>query len=336
MSAAEAAATDRPGAGLRGVVVSDARHKTAKVVVERRVKHPLYGKVVRRHTKLLVHDPEEACRSGDHVIIRESRPVSKRKSWVFAGKVSEGLGALPEVSEVAGLETDLPGQAVAAAEVSAPVGAEPSADAADAGAEPPAGQADTPAAAAEVPAPVATEPSPDAADAGAEPPAGQADTPVAAGEAAETAVAGTEAVTDDGGPSADGAAEASAPVVAEPLPDAADAGAEPPAGQADTPVAAAEAAETAVAGPEGSATDDGGPSADGAAEASAPVAAEPSPDAADAGAEPPTGQADTPVAAAEAADPGAAAPGASPEAAAAADPAAAEVPAPADGEGKPS
>lgn len=154
-------ATDRPDAGLRGVVVSDARHKTAKVVVERRVKHPLYGKVVRRHTKLLVHDPEEACRSGDHVVIRESRPVSKRKSWVFAGKVSEGVGALPEVSEVAGLETGLPEQAVAAAavaaEASAPVAAEPSADAADAGAEPPAGPADTPAAAGEAADPGATE-----------------------------------------------------------------------------------------------------------------------------------------------------------------------------------
>ena len=64
-----------------GVVVSDAMDKTIVVRIERRVKHPLYGKVVRRFTKLHAHDPNNECRLGDTVSICPARPLSKQKRW---------------------------------------------------------------------------------------------------------------------------------------------------------------------------------------------------------------------------------------------------------------
>jgi small subunit ribosomal protein S17 len=66
---------------MRGVVVSNKMDKTAAVVVERRVKHPLYGKIIRRRTKLLCHDETNQCSEGDTVDIVETRPYSKRKAW---------------------------------------------------------------------------------------------------------------------------------------------------------------------------------------------------------------------------------------------------------------
>lgn len=69
------------GRVLVGVVVSNKMDKTIAVEIERRVMHPLYGKFVRRTTKLLAHDEENVCREGDRVSIRECRPLSKRKSW---------------------------------------------------------------------------------------------------------------------------------------------------------------------------------------------------------------------------------------------------------------
>lgn len=66
---------------LRGTVVSDKMDKTAAVAVERRVKHPLYGKIMRRTTKLLCHDETNACNQGDVVEIMETKPYSKRKAW---------------------------------------------------------------------------------------------------------------------------------------------------------------------------------------------------------------------------------------------------------------
>lgn len=65
-----------------GVVVSDKMQRTAVVQVGRLVKHPTYKKYVRRYTKLKAHDREDACRIGDRVKIRESRPLSKTKRWV--------------------------------------------------------------------------------------------------------------------------------------------------------------------------------------------------------------------------------------------------------------
>jgi small subunit ribosomal protein S17 len=66
---------------LTGTVVSNKMDKTAAVLVERLVKHPVYGKYIRRSTKYLVHDEQNACQEGDLVSITEGRPLSKRKSW---------------------------------------------------------------------------------------------------------------------------------------------------------------------------------------------------------------------------------------------------------------
>ena len=58
--------------------------KTVSVLVERRVKHPLYGKIVRRSKKYLVHDETNQAKMGDIVEIQEGRPISKNKSWVLS------------------------------------------------------------------------------------------------------------------------------------------------------------------------------------------------------------------------------------------------------------
>ena len=64
-----------------GKVVSDKMDKSATVLVERQVKHPLYGKYLRRSTKFKIHDEENTCKQGDVVKIAECRPISKDKSW---------------------------------------------------------------------------------------------------------------------------------------------------------------------------------------------------------------------------------------------------------------
>ena len=66
---------------LIGRVISDKMDKSATVLVERRVQHPLYGKFIRRSTKLHVHDEGNECREGDKVTIEQCRPISKTKSW---------------------------------------------------------------------------------------------------------------------------------------------------------------------------------------------------------------------------------------------------------------
>jgi small subunit ribosomal protein S17 len=66
---------------LVGRVVSDKMDKTATVLIERVVKHPLYGKFIRRSTKLHIHDEQNQCGLGDTVMIEECRPISKTKSW---------------------------------------------------------------------------------------------------------------------------------------------------------------------------------------------------------------------------------------------------------------
>ncbi len=67
---------------LVGKVVSDARDKTVTVLVERRVKHELYGKIVAKSRKYHAHDENNEFKSGDVVEISESRPLSKTKNWV--------------------------------------------------------------------------------------------------------------------------------------------------------------------------------------------------------------------------------------------------------------
>jgi len=68
---------------VQGRVVSDKMDKSITVAIERRVKHPLYGKYMTRTTKLQAHDEENTCRQGDLVTIRETRPISKNKSWTL-------------------------------------------------------------------------------------------------------------------------------------------------------------------------------------------------------------------------------------------------------------
>ena len=64
-----------------GRVVKSSMDKTASVAVERLIRHPLYGKYIRRTTKVLVHDENNDCQPGDTVSIAECRPISRRKAW---------------------------------------------------------------------------------------------------------------------------------------------------------------------------------------------------------------------------------------------------------------
>ena len=64
-----------------GLVVSDKMNKTVVVAVEDQVKHPLYGKVMRRTSKLKAHDEQNACGIGDRVLMMETRPLSATKRW---------------------------------------------------------------------------------------------------------------------------------------------------------------------------------------------------------------------------------------------------------------
>ncbi|VUD51151.1 30S ribosomal protein S17 [Thalassocella blandensis] len=66
---------------LTGKVVSDKMDKSIVVLIERRVKHPVYGKYVSKSSKLKAHDENNECKAGDLVTIAESRPISKTKSW---------------------------------------------------------------------------------------------------------------------------------------------------------------------------------------------------------------------------------------------------------------
>jgi small subunit ribosomal protein S17 len=64
-----------------GRVVSNKMNQGVSVAVERLIKHPVYGKFIRRTSKVLAHDEQNSCKEGDTVAIEECRPISKRKSW---------------------------------------------------------------------------------------------------------------------------------------------------------------------------------------------------------------------------------------------------------------
>ena len=66
---------------VEGRVVSNKMNKTVTILVERQVKHPLYGKYIRRSTKLHAHDEDNSCNEGDVVRVAECRPLSKTKNW---------------------------------------------------------------------------------------------------------------------------------------------------------------------------------------------------------------------------------------------------------------
>lgn len=73
-----------------GRVLSDKMDKSATVLIERKVRHPIYGKYIRRSTKLHVHDQNNECRVGDTVRVKECRPLSKSKSWTLVEVIERG------------------------------------------------------------------------------------------------------------------------------------------------------------------------------------------------------------------------------------------------------
>lgn len=79
---------DTNGKTMIGTVVSDKMQKTIVVMIERTVKHPKYGKILRRRSKLHAHDENQVCKIGNVVKIKESRPLSKLKNWVLVEVIS--------------------------------------------------------------------------------------------------------------------------------------------------------------------------------------------------------------------------------------------------------
>ena len=74
-----------------GRVVSDKMDKTVSVAVERLIKHPVYGKYIRRTSKILAHDAGNDCKLGDRVAISECKPISKHKSWAVVDVVERAV-----------------------------------------------------------------------------------------------------------------------------------------------------------------------------------------------------------------------------------------------------
>ena len=88
-AANQAATATKTKRTLTGVVVSDKMDKTITVLVERKVKHPLIGKVIVKSNKFHAHDEKNECKEGDLVTITESRPLSKTKTWVLSKVVTK-------------------------------------------------------------------------------------------------------------------------------------------------------------------------------------------------------------------------------------------------------
>ena len=87
------------GRVLSGVVVSDKADKTISVKIERKVKHPKYGKVIKRSTKVHAHDENNSAKVGDFVSIQECRPISKLKSFVLIDADQFSDSVSPVVAE---------------------------------------------------------------------------------------------------------------------------------------------------------------------------------------------------------------------------------------------
>ena len=81
-AAAETTA-DKVARTATGTVVSNKMDKTITVLIERRVQHPVYGKIIRRSSKIHAHDEDNACSIGDTVTVSECRPLSKSKTWML-------------------------------------------------------------------------------------------------------------------------------------------------------------------------------------------------------------------------------------------------------------
>lgn len=87
MSTASSSVAEKKKRRLRGVVVCDKADKTVRVRIERRVRHPLYEKIIRRHRNVQAHDENNAFKEGDAVVIEEMPRFSKTKAWrVLDGK----------------------------------------------------------------------------------------------------------------------------------------------------------------------------------------------------------------------------------------------------------
>ena len=76
---------------LTGIVTSDKADKTITVKIERKVKHPLYGKVIKRATKVHAHDENNDASIGDIVSVRECRPISKKKTWILVSEYTKKM-----------------------------------------------------------------------------------------------------------------------------------------------------------------------------------------------------------------------------------------------------
>jgi len=83
---------------LIGTVVSDKTDKTVVVRVERKVKHPMYGKIIRRSKKYHAHDEDNVYRTGETVRIEETRPLSRLKTWKVIERVQAGRTAAVEAN----------------------------------------------------------------------------------------------------------------------------------------------------------------------------------------------------------------------------------------------
>jgi small subunit ribosomal protein S17 len=91
---------------LTGTVVSDKGDKTVVVRVERRVKHPLYGKIIKLSKKYHAHDEGNAFKAGEQVRIEECAPISKLKTWTVLDRIGVAKAAAIEISEPAALQPE--------------------------------------------------------------------------------------------------------------------------------------------------------------------------------------------------------------------------------------
>ena len=112
---------------LTGTVVSDKTDKTVVVRVERRVKHPLYGKIIKRSKKYHAHDEGNEFREGETVRIEETRPISKLKTWTVLGRID--THATPTKATPKGKAKKVEGESEAPAPVEADAAAAEAAEA---------------------------------------------------------------------------------------------------------------------------------------------------------------------------------------------------------------
>lgn len=76
---------------LKGFVISNKMEKSAVVIVERFIKHPMYKKFIKKRTKFYIHDEKNECSPGDTVFIKECRPISKIKSWTLVNIIKKSI-----------------------------------------------------------------------------------------------------------------------------------------------------------------------------------------------------------------------------------------------------